>query len=179
MLAKRQVELSLFAGFVAEAILTTTSIDSTALTSGRRPIPAAIAVVIRSNHVLLVKRANPPDKGRWGFPGGKIDFGESVVQAAQRELLEETSICGQAQQVFTAVDVFDQKPTGELCQHFLLVAVLCRYLSGEPMGGDDALEAQWFPIDTLNSSELALSHDVTEVAREGARLAQSLESITP
>lgn len=159
--------------------MTTTSIDSTALTSGRRPIPAAIAVVIRSNRVLLVKRANPPDEGLWGFPGGKIDFGENIMQAAQRELLEETGICGQAQQAFTAVDVFDRKSTGELRQHFLLVAVLCRYLSGEPAGGDDALEAQWFPLDTLNSSELALSHDVAEVAREGARLTRALASITP
>ena len=159
--------------------MTTTSTDSTTLTAGRRPIPAAIAVVIRSNHVLLVKRANPPDKGRWGFPGGKIDFGENVMQAAQRELLEETGVSGEPLQVFTAVDAFDRKPTGELSQHFLLVAVLCRYLSGEPKGNDDALEAQWFPLNTLASSELALSLDVAEVAREGAQLARAIGLLTP
>ncbi|SAI65369.1 NUDIX hydrolase [Bordetella ansorpii] len=146
---------------------------------GRRPIPAAIAVVIRAQHVLLVRRANPPDAGRWGFPGGKIDFGESIEQAAQRELLEETGVRGEARQVFTAVDAFDHALSGELRQHFLLVAVLCRYLGGEPAGGDDALDAQWFPLDALDASDLALSHDVARVAREGARLARTPGAITP
>ncbi|SAI59628.1 MutT/nudix family protein [Bordetella ansorpii] len=150
-----------------------------ALNPGRRPVPAAIAVVIRAHQVLLVRRANPPDAGRWGFPGGKIDFGESIEQAAQRELLEETGVRGEAQRVFTAVDVFDHALSGELRQHFLLVAVLCRYLGGEPVGGDDALDAQWFALDALEASELALSHDVARVAREGARLARMAGAITP
>ncbi|MEN7538812.1 NUDIX domain-containing protein, partial [Aurantiacibacter flavus] len=56
----------------------------------QRPIAATIAVVLREGQVLLVRRANPPDAGRWGFPGGKIETGETIEQAAIRELYEET-----------------------------------------------------------------------------------------
>jgi len=49
-----------------------------------------------------------------------------------------------------------------------IVAVLCSWVSGEPTAGDDALEARWFPLDTLESEDLALSLDVGDVARQGA-----------
>lgn len=72
------------------------------------PIPATIAVVFRGSDVLLVRRANPPDVGRWGFPGGKIERGETIMRAAERELFEETSVVGKARHVLTAVDAFDR-----------------------------------------------------------------------
>jgi ADP-ribose pyrophosphatase YjhB (NUDIX family) len=89
------------------------------------PIPAAIAVVFRGDDVLLVRRANPPDAGRWGFPGGKIERGETIMRAAERELVEETSIVGNAKRVFTAVDAFERSSAGAVLHHFILVAVLC------------------------------------------------------
>ena len=49
------------------------------------PVPAVIAVVIHGDRALLVRRANPPDAGLWGFPGGKIEFGETVLEI--RDLL--------------------------------------------------------------------------------------------
>jgi 8-oxo-dGTP diphosphatase len=106
-----------------------------------RPIAAVIAVVIRDGQVLLVRRRNPPDAGRWGFPGGKIEFGETIAGAAVRELLEETGVRGEAHHVFTAVDAVDRDGDGRAREHFILVAVLCRWIAGEPMAGDDALEA--------------------------------------
>lgn len=54
------------------------------------PIAAALAVVIRDGEGPLVQRSNPPDTGRWGFPGGKIEFGERLEAAAVREAQEET-----------------------------------------------------------------------------------------
>ncbi|MFX6119029.1 NUDIX domain-containing protein, partial [Acinetobacter baumannii] len=60
--------------------------------ASERPIPATIAVVLRDDRVLLVRRANPPDAGRWGFPGGKIERGETIAEAAIRELMEETAV---------------------------------------------------------------------------------------
>lgn len=57
-----------------------------------RPIVAVIGIVIRDGKVLLVQRANPPDAGRWGFPGGKIELGERIMDAAARAIKEETAI---------------------------------------------------------------------------------------
>lgn len=142
----------------------------------RRPIAATIAIVIREGYVLLVRRANPPDAGLWGFPGGKIEIGETIESAAVRELLEETGVRAEAQRVFTAVDAFDRDGSGRLCQHFVLIAVLCRWSSGEPIAGDDALEARWFQLEELNETGLALSLDVAEVARLAACLSKGLSA---
>ncbi len=139
-----------------------------------RPIAATIAAVIRENKVLLVRRANPPDAGRWGFPGGKIEQGEEIMDAAIRELSEETGVRAVADKVFTAVDAFDLDDNGKLRQHFILIAVLCHWISGEPVAGDDALEARWFRLDELDKPDLALSLDVASVARYAANLMQPI-----
>jgi 8-oxo-dGTP diphosphatase len=136
-----------------------------------RPIVATIAVVLHGGRVLLVRRRNPPDAGRWGFPGGKIDFGETIEAAAERELFEETAIRGQASHVFTAVDAFDHGTGGAVAAHFILVAVLCRWMYGEPVAGDDALEACWFDLGTLDDVNLAMSFGVVDVARQAERIA--------
>src|SRR3712207_218946 len=129
------------------------------------PIPAVIAVVIHEGRALLVRRANPPDAGLWGFPGGKIEAGETVKAAATRELLEETGIRGEAQEILTALDVLVHADDGVLRQHFILIAVRCRWLSGLPVAGDDALEAHWFPVSDLHPDRIAMSADVDAIAR--------------
>jgi ADP-ribose pyrophosphatase YjhB (NUDIX family) len=129
------------------------------------PIPATIAVVFRGSDVLLVRRANPPDAGRWGFPGGKIERGEIIMRAAERELFEETSIVGKAHHVLTAVDAFDRSSAGAVLHHFILVAVLCEYISGVPHAADDVTEAKWFPMHEIGAGDLALSLDVEDVAK--------------
>ncbi|CAO3426620.1 NUDIX hydrolase [Azospirillum endophyticum] len=135
-----------------------------------RPTAAAIAAVFHDGKILLVRRANPPDVGRWGFPGGKIEVGEIIENAAVRELREETGIDAEALRVFTAVDAFDHDEQGRLRQHFILVAVLCKWRSGQPIAGDDALEAKWFGLGELDEAGLALSLDVAAVAREAEAL---------
>ncbi|RKP57705.1 NUDIX hydrolase [Pararobbsia silviterrae] len=135
-------------------------------TSRTAPVAAVIGVVIRDAHVLLVQRRNPPDAGLWGLPGGKIHYGESIGAAAVREILEETSVTTEALHVFTAIDALDADRSGAWQHHFVLVAVLCRWLDGEPLAADDALEARWYPLDRLDKSELVLSAGVTDVVRQ-------------
>ena len=137
------------------------------------PIPAAIAVVVHNQQVLLVKRANPPDAGYWGFPGGKINRGESLQAAAVRELFEETGVRGHAEQIITALDAFSHAPATPATQHFILIAVLCRWVAGSPAAGDDALEAQWFTWPQLHAPGLLLSQDVARVASMGFTLTAS------
>jgi 8-oxo-dGTP diphosphatase len=137
------------------------------------PIPAVIAVVIRNGQTMLVRRVNPPDAGLWGFPGGKIEFGETVKDAATRELLEETAVHAEAQDVLTTLDVLVRDAGGDVRQHYILIAVQCRWISGEPIAGDDALEARWFPIAELDPNTLAMSVDVDVIARR-AHVASNL-----
>jgi 8-oxo-dGTP diphosphatase len=123
------------------------------------PRPAAIAVVRRDGRFLLVRRANPPDPGRWGFPGGKVEPGETVAQAAVRELAEETGVTAEAIRAFDCVDVI--KPG----YHFVLVAVACRWLAGEAVAADDAHEAAWFTMEEIAAGKAPFLEQVERIAR--------------
>ncbi|KAA3499349.1 NUDIX domain-containing protein [Rhizobium rhizogenes] len=129
----------------------------------RRPIPAALAVVIRERSVLLVRRANPPDAGLWGFPGGKIGAGELLAAAAVREVFEETGVRADAGPISTAVDAFDRNHDGTVREQYVLVAALCRWREGEPIAVDDALEAAWHDIASLDDDLLVTSFGVSRV----------------
>jgi 8-oxo-dGTP diphosphatase len=131
--------------------------------SAPRPVAAVIGVLAKDEKLLLVRRANPPDAGYWGFPGGKINFGETIAEAAVRELREETGIIAAAGNVLTALDAFD-RTEGKIRAHYLLVAVQCRYISGVPVAADDALEARWFSLSEITSGTVQLSRDVERVA---------------
>ncbi|MBM6581150.1 NUDIX hydrolase [Microvirga sp. BT689] len=133
--------------------------------------PSPVPAVIREDRALLVRRANPPDAGLWGFPGGKIELGETVREAATRELLEETGVKAEAQDIITTLDILVRNPSGAMQQHFILIAVRCRWISGEPIAGDDALEAGWFAIAELAPDKIALSADVEAIARRAQALA--------
>jgi len=115
----------------------------------RRPIPAVLAVVLRDGHVLLVRRANPPDQGLWGLPGGRMEMGETHLEAALRELEEETGLQADAPRLLTVLDFIEHDEAGALAHHFAMIAVLCRWQSGEAVAADDALEASWFSRDEI------------------------------
>lgn len=121
------------------------------------PRLAVLAIVARGDQVLLVQRRNPPDAGLWGFPGGKVDFGETVFAAAQRELLEETGVTARATKILG---------THELILpafHYFMVGVLCRYETGTPVAADDAMAARWVSLSGME--HLTLSADVASTAR--------------
>ncbi|WP_316978165.1 NUDIX hydrolase [Shumkonia mesophila] len=144
-----------------------------------RPTPATIAAIVHEGRVLLVRRANPPDQGRWGYPGGRIEPGEGIAEAAVRELAEETGLVGEALDIFSAVDVIDRDPAGGLRYHYVLVAVLCRWKAGTPRAGDDALEVGWFSPDEIAAAGAAVSFDVERVARHAIRLAGERDAVCP
>ena len=124
------------------------------------PIAAAIAVVLRGERLLLVRRSHRPDAGRWGFPGGKIEPGETIVAAALRELGEETGVAADAVEVLTAVDVI--RRDGAVLHHYVLIAVLCRWRDGEGAAASDAEEIGWFDLAAIRALEK--SPDVERVA---------------
>ena len=128
-----------------------------------QPCLAALAVVLRGDQALLVRRRNPPDAGLWGFPGGRVEPGETALAAAVRELAEETGVIATPRHYLDNIDVIRRDPGGALSFHFLLAAVLCDYVSGEPLAGDDALEAEWVTVAAILGHALPLSADVDKI----------------
>ncbi|MFA9461049.1 NUDIX hydrolase [Thiohalorhabdus sp. Cl-TMA] len=114
-----------------------------------QPRPGVLAVVWNGPRVLLVKRRNPPQAGHWGFPGGRLEWGETLLEAARRELREETGIVGEPREAFSALDVLDRDESGILRHHYALIAVHLLYRSGTPEASDDALAADWYAPDHL------------------------------
>ena len=108
-----------------------------------RPIVGVLAIVMRGDRVLVVRRANPPLPGRWGFPGGVLELGETVAQGAMRELLEETGVIAEATGPLTVIDTIDRDPENRVRYHYTLVAVIGRWQSGEGTPGDDVDEVAW------------------------------------
>ncbi|MDB6176871.1 NUDIX hydrolase [Paracoccus sp. Z330] len=129
------------------------------------PRLAALAVTLRGDDVLLARRRNPPDAGLWGFPGGHVDPGETALDAARRELQEETGVQANPLQYLDNIDLILHGPDGKLQFHFLLAAVLCEYVSGEPAAADDALDAAWCPIADVLAGALPLSAHVQTILK--------------
>ncbi|MCB4770678.1 NUDIX hydrolase [Ancylobacter sp. Lp-2] len=135
-----------------------------------RPVAAVLAVVIRDARLLLVRRANPPDQGRWGYPGGRIEWGEPFRDAALRELMEETGIAADSPELIDVLDFIEADAAGALAHHFAMIAVVCRWRSGEGEAADDALETGWFTLAEVERMGRAASDKVGLIARRALRL---------
>ncbi len=136
----------------------------------KTPKIGALAVVVQDGHVLLVKRSKQPDAGLWGFPGGHVEWGETVMQAAKRELHEETSVLAEPLRFLDNLDLLRHDEEGTVQSHYLLVGVACRYQSGTPAAGDDALVARWFPVEQIRQGDLPMSDRVIDLLETALRL---------
>ena len=125
-----------------------------------RPVLGVLAVVAEGDRVLLVKRGKEPDLGLWGYPGGHVENGETLAEAALRELDEETGVAAVADGQLATIDLIRRDDTGQVTRHYVLVAVRCRYVSGEPVAADDAADARWFPVAEVMAGTMPMSADV-------------------
>jgi 8-oxo-dGTP diphosphatase len=129
------------------------------------PIPklGALAVVIRDGHVLLAQRKKQPDAGLWGFPGGHVEWGETALTAASRELREETGVVAEPLEYLTNYDLIRQNDAGQTVTHYLLVGVLCSYIEGTPRVVDEIADVRWVPFDEVQARALPMSARVTDL----------------
>jgi len=109
------------------------------------------AIVIKDNKVLLVKRGIPPSKGLWAIPGGHIELGETLQETAEREILEETGIVIKARKPVYTFDLIEWDDLGKIRFHYIVVDLMAEYISGEPLGADDALEARWLSWEEIEA----------------------------
>ncbi|WP_421704056.1 NUDIX hydrolase [Aliiroseovarius sp.] len=136
------------------------------------PLLGAIAVVLRGDQVLLVQRGKDPGRGLWGYPGGGVEWGESVAEAAIRELREETGVLATPGPCIGHVDVIRRGADGRggpgdpVTHHYFLAATLCAYQSGEPVAADDAADAKWVAQDIVLQRDLYMSPDVDRILKQ-------------
>ncbi len=117
----------------------------------RNPFPTVDVVIERDgDRVVLVRRRNPPFG--WALPGGFIDYGEAVEDAARREALEETGLQVRLEMLLGVYSHPDRDPR----HHTMSVVYVARAGIDEPVAGDDAAEVREFGLDEL--PELAFDH---------------------
>ena len=115
----------------------------------RLPIVGVGALVESEFGILLVKRAKPPSQGLWAIPGGKVKWGETLQQAAEREIFEETNVIIKAGAPVYVFELIEQG-ADSIDYHYVVIDLIADYVSGQPKAQDDANDAAWFDIDNLD-----------------------------
>lgn len=128
------------------------------------PSLGVLAVVIHEGRLLLARRTNEPDAGCWGFPGGYVERGETLAEAAVRELHEETGVLSEARDVIDMIEDIDTDEAGHVAHHFVLLALRCEWISGEPKAGSDVNAVRWTVEADLEDEDLFVCKGLHRIA---------------
>jgi 8-oxo-dGTP diphosphatase len=120
----------------------------------RNPSSAVDVAVIDGERLLLVKRGRNPYRDSWALPGGFVEYGEKVEETAAREVLEETGVRVTLEAILGVYSDPRRDPRG----HTITTVFIARPVAGEPVGGDDAAEASWIDMKSLEAEMLAFDH---------------------
>jgi 8-oxo-dGTP diphosphatase len=129
------------------------------------PLVGVGAVIINEGRVLLVKRGHAPLAGEWSIPGGVLEVGETLREAAIREVQEETCLTVETADLLGVYDRVLRDEAHRTLYHYVLVDFLCRRVAGEPKAAGDADEVHWFTLAEVGGFTLA--EDTAEVIRLG------------
>jgi ADP-ribose pyrophosphatase YjhB (NUDIX family) len=135
------------------------------------PFVGVGAIIIHDGRVALIKRAHEPLAGEWSIPGGVLEVGEMLREAAVREAREETGLVVEPADLLGVYDRVLRDASGRTLYHYVLIDFLCRWGSGEPEAGGDAAEARWFTREEV--ATLKLAQDTAEVIQLGFAKAAS------
>ncbi len=122
-----------------------------------RPRLAVGGVVTRNGRVLLVRRGKPPALGEWAIPGGSVELGETLQQAVERELREETGLIVKAGEVCHIFETVERDDDGRIRFHYVIIDLKADYVSGEPVPASDAAEAAWLRPGDLEGRPVNLN----------------------
>jgi 8-oxo-dGTP diphosphatase len=115
-----------------------------------RPLLAASVGVFREGRVLIAERLVEPARGLFTFPGGKVELGETLAEAALRELEEEVGVKADIIGFVDHVETLVRSPTGELTFHAVVCAFAARWVSGEPRSSSEIGQTIWARPDDVN-----------------------------
>lgn len=130
-----------------------------------RPFVGVGAVVIHEGQVLLARRGNPPRAGDWSLPGGAQMVGETVFDAARREIHEETGLDIEVLGVIDVVDSIQRDDDGRVRYHYTLIDVIAQSADDAAVAQDDAAAVGWFSLDDL--AGLGLWSETERIIRLG------------
>ena len=120
-----------------------------------QPVVAVGAIVFRDNRILLVRRGHAPSRDLWAIPGGRVEIGETLQEAAEREILEETGITIRALKPVYTFDYIERDGSASPRFHYVIIDLTADYVAGEIRAGDDAAEARWVAAEELESMKVS------------------------
>lgn len=135
----------------------------------QRPILAVSAAIFRDGKVLVVRRARKPALSLYTLPGGAVEIGETLLEAATREVREETALDIEPVGLAGQRDVIVRDAQNRVERHFVIVCFAARWRAGEPVLNEELDDARW-----LEPAELATLHTTDGLAEIVAAAAERL-----
>ncbi len=121
----------------------------------KQPSVGVGVVIVEDKRALVVQRGKDPGAGTWAFPGGRLELGETLAQAAIREAHEETGLTIAPGDVIAVFDLIDTDEDGEVRFHYVVIDLLAQRLSGTPRPGDDSVDVRWVRLEEVGDLPMA------------------------
>jgi ADP-ribose pyrophosphatase YjhB (NUDIX family) len=145
--------------------------SATSIVPVRRPILGVSVGVFRDGRVLVCQRLREPGKGLYLFPGGAVEFGETLGEAALRELQEETAITADLIGFIDHAEVIERTSALDDTRHHHIVvcAFAARWRAGEAVLNEEHGDCAWVLPDELE--RLPTSQNLMQIVRKGTAMA--------
>jgi len=116
-----------------------------------RPILAASLAVFRDGKVLIASRTAPPAQALFSLPGGVVEIGETLQDAALREVMEEVGVAAEIVGFVDHAEVIQRESDGSIKRHFVITCFAGRWISGEGHTSAEAGAVLWVDPDAMGS----------------------------
>lgn len=133
-----------------------------------RPILAASVAVFRNGKVLLAERVNPPGESRFSLPGGLVEPGERLDEAALRELREETGVEACIVGFNDHLELIERDGDDRVERHFVVASFVGRWVAGDGVIGPEARQIAW--VDPSAVDHLATTRDLPRILHQAVRV---------